>query len=864
MQQNLKIQTNHSQQNITHHHHQNTNLSQSNTNTNTNHNSSHSHGTLHFSSSASINYRNYYFQSQSHSPNQPNKSNSQRTYSNFLTHSKPSPLSIIALALSHKTKSNQSIAIASRSELKILNLFHPSHQSSSIKSKTNFSSSFSSQSTHSASSVSSSTSLKPNSISIQEKFHINLNSQLGPHYGISNLNFGYLNSNDHLASATTNGAILIWDLNSILSNQLNPLIKIDHAHSRAINKINFASPIGHWIVTGSQDGLIKLWDIREGNSSPQVVITTHSDPVRQLRFHPDRSSDPFSFMALTDSGTLLHYDLRNGSQKSCMNRRVAHGSVGLGLDWKVTETQNLIASSGTDGIVKIWRMGQDKVIGSTAMKTLVVGRSIKDVVWRPGYEYQLVISPSDSVMSDPMMIRSSGSSLALNSSNSLVMNYSSSGSIDQKPLEAIDGGRHSEILVWDIRRERRPEFVLKGQDGSASGVIWLNSDLLITTHKRTGSIVQHDLTKPYPKFFDQLLPVQALSISPTQPMICFSIGSSDQTHVSGIKVEGIQNISLPKDFNYLAQHYKFYGLPFQELCEHNSQISSNCQLYQISELWENIKIWFNQEEEEIEIEEEVTEEESTEVEELKNSTYFEKGKFKIINEFEKQEENTLKEILKETILKKVKEEIELNGNLQLGFMVLSILNLNQILRPLDYTMFCKDFFLRLTLNYLRLIKLMNDQQKGFKGIKDILRCEIRKKFSFKETEEIGLMILKHNLGCGSCGKRLNLGIGFEDQLIRGINPSINLLNNPIAKKKSINKKCGNCFKNYLLCSFCHLVVKDEPFRFCGKCGHGIHLKCLKDYIKEIKMENQLEGGNSLENHQVECLTGCGHLDCLKI
>lgn len=534
-----------------------------------------------------------------------------------------------------------------------------------------------------------------------------------------------------------------------------------------------------------------------------------------------------------------------------MNRRVAHGSVGLGLDWKTTESQNLIASSGTDGIVKIWKMGSDKVLGNTAMKTLVVGRSIKDVVWRPGHEYQVVISPSDSVMSDPLMIRSSASNSA--SSSSLL--HSSSVQNDPK-IESFDGGRHSEILVWDIRRERRPEFVLKGQDGSASGVVWLNSDLLITTHKRTGTIVQHDLTKPHPKFFDQLLPVQALSISSTEPIICFSIGSSDQTQLSGIKVQGIEDICLSKDFNYLAKHYKFHGASFKELCEHNSQVAIDCQLYKVSELWENVKIWFDKEEEE------GTEEE----EEMKRSIYLEKGKFKTIKSIQKPEENELKMMMKETILKKLKEEIELNGNYQLGFMILSILNLNNLLNSFD-SIFSKEAFHRISLCYLKLIKLIKSgKYEDSNGSKEILRCEIRKKISFKETEEIGLMILKQNLGCGSCGKRLNLGIGFEDQIIRGINPSINILGNSsiTSKKKSWNKKCGNCLKTYLLCSFCHLVVKDEPFRFCGVCGHGIHWNCLKVFGDEVRKEGEGHGANGAGNHQIECLTGCGHLNCLKI
>jgi hypothetical protein len=56
-------------------------------------------------------------------------------------------------------------------------------------------------------------------------------------------------------------------------------------------------------------------------------------------------------------------------------------------------------------------------------------------------------------------------------------------------------------------------------------MVWLSADLLLTTHKRTSAIVQHDISQSQAKYADEL-PSQAMAVS-KQGSLCFSLGSKN-------------------------------------------------------------------------------------------------------------------------------------------------------------------------------------------------------------------------------------------------------------------------------------------------------------------------------------------------
>lgn len=587
-------------------------------------------------------------QRSSHHPSCPplNSSNSQPSpsihslsHSSLTHHHQSNPtlplrigLPIISIALAHQSNHpdpyrhhhrshsylhrhlNQVVAVASRTEIRILQVINQQHplppehshhlyplnlvQSQATSTITD------SQPSSSGRSIESTT-------SINDRLTIKLNSELGPSYGTSDLSWGYASTALHLTIGCTNGSISLWDINHPTSPDPahhKRLLTLDHVHSRAINKITFAGPTGHWIASGAQDSLIKIWDIRE-SSRPTMILTTHSDPIRQLRFFPDRTANPFDLFVLTDSGTLSHFDLRQ--QKSCLARRVAHASTGVGLDWFSDGRASLLASAGADGIVKIWNMAES-ILPTTAMRTLVVGRSVRGMAWRPGHATQLVITPS-SAMADLNTVvgqqsysdcdRTPSSTISstypddLMLSKGLNITHTSSASDTFSESYSVGDGRHSEILLWDIRRLHVPESIIRGRDGPASGMVWLSPNLLLSAHKRTSAIVQHDLGQYQSKYAEEL-PSQALAVS-HKGSLCFAIGgnqhdcSNMEEELESVMVHSLDTLKSPKTFEFLALNYKFEGRTFEQVCDHNADLCRQAGLAQFWQLWHAVKLWFS-------------------------------------------------------------------------------------------------------------------------------------------------------------------------------------------------------------------------------------------------------------------------------
>ncbi|CAH7686688.1 hypothetical protein BY996DRAFT_4611472 [Phakopsora pachyrhizi] len=530
-------------------------------------------------------------------------------------------LPIVALSLAHHSATsivpNQNhlksiVAVASRTEVRVLEIINrrslpdlgrPDLPSFSLANVTN-------RCQTSLLSSTSPLSLPASSSTINDRLSIKINADLPSSYGASGLCWGYAASSSQLATGCTNGAIILWDVAHHSLSDPAPnrrILTLDHAHGRAINKLVFAGPTAQWLASGAQDGLIKLWDTRE-SYRPTITLTTHRDPIRQLRFYPNRTANPFNLLALCDSGILSHFDLRQGSHRSCVTRRAAHSSAGAGLDWKIDCGASLVATAGTDGLVKIWDMSESN-LPAAAMRTLVVGRSLRDVAWRPGNPFHLAITPNSSIADSvgaPIQQAYTGnerlSSSTTGSNNqedfaafSAMSNYSF-GLRPYVPSEpdSVEGGRQSEILIWDIRREYLPEHVIQARDGTASGVLWLSPDLLLTTHKRTSAVVQHDISQKYERYSEQL-PCQALAIS-RLGTICFSIGGYSAPKEHELPAEIISDTSaiIPSgSLDFLALNYIFKSSSFDSVCDHNARVSKQAGEFAAWQFWISFKTWFS-------------------------------------------------------------------------------------------------------------------------------------------------------------------------------------------------------------------------------------------------------------------------------
>lgn len=180
---------------------------------------------------------------------------------------------------------------------------------------------------------------------------------------------------DYIATAARNGKIMLYNLK-------RPDIEIArlHEHLQQVHKVDFNPLEGGVLLSGSQDGTVRLWDLRNLQRSAMLCSSREtyqgrSNGVRHVKWSP---TNTWTFAFSTDNGVVQRWDTRKNMGP--VLKLFAHDGHCNSIDWHPDGKH--LASAGKDGMVKVWNMNMDDRRPKAAF-SLRAPHEVQNVRWRP-------------------------------------------------------------------------------------------------------------------------------------------------------------------------------------------------------------------------------------------------------------------------------------------------------------------------------------------------------------------------------------------------------------------------------------------------------------------------------------------------
>ncbi|OTF82070.1 WD repeat-containing protein 24-like protein [Euroglyphus maynei] len=256
---------------------------------------------------------------------------------------------------------------------------------------------------------------------------------------LKNLNFSNSDvtwcplDNDILATAATNGAVVVWNLQCLTKSKIGVVY---NDHKRTVNKVCFHSSDPNLLLSGSQDGCMKLFDLRKKEAVTTFV--SNSESVRDVQFSPHWT---YHFAAVQENGKVEIWDIRKPDRLECYF--IAHDGPVLACEWHPNQDKWL-ATGGRDKIIKVWDLNlriPDHMIYNVHTITPVL-----KLKWRPEKDFHI-------------------------GSCSLVLDFS--------------------VCIWDIKRQYVPFAIFGTKQDVTTGLAWKNDPFVFISSCKDGTIYQH-------------------------------------------------------------------------------------------------------------------------------------------------------------------------------------------------------------------------------------------------------------------------------------------------------------------------------------------------------------------------------------
>ncbi|NWQ63674.1 WDR24 protein, partial [Neopipo cinnamomea] len=356
-----------------------------------------------------------------------------------------------------------------------------------------------------------------------------------------------------LATAATNGVVVTWNLGKPSRNKQDQLFT---EHKRTVNKVCFHPTEVYMLLSGSQDGYMKCFDLRKKDSVS--TFSGQSESVRDVQFS---IRDYFTFAATFENGNVQLWDIRRPDRYERMF--TAHNGPVFCCDWHLEDRW---------GWAGPW---QPPGSGSSCCDVQVPPRSL------PGN----AATPHE--LREALKYWSTWEDAAAGRLPPLGLDMVSL-CCECFCARVGEGKGHRSTLpslhlppsfCQGLAGHRRP-----GQDGEGGLCYSLYGDLAFAAKE---SLISSDSNrKPYigdrrhPIFFKRKL-------DPTEQFEYISSSSALSVFETDVESGSMDW------FVHTAKQYALAGRPLAELCDHNAKVAKGLDRNQVAQTWTMLRIIYS-------------------------------------------------------------------------------------------------------------------------------------------------------------------------------------------------------------------------------------------------------------------------------
>lgn len=280
-----------------------------------------------------------------------------------------------------------------------------------------------------------------------------------------------------IVTAGGNGRISIYDLERVGGEGFE--VSRIQEHARQVHKLAINPFRGNWLLSASQDGTVKSFDIRDPRRSV-ATYKCNADAVRDVKWSP---TDGMEFACSTDAGIIQKWDHRKPNAP--VVKLTAHNSAIFSISWHPDGTH--VVSGGKDQQCHVWDLtkpGRDQ----KARYSFTTPAPISNVCWRPAC----------------WTVTGQGKRAA-----QVAVSYDDT---------SANRAQFSTVHLWDIARSAMPFKEIEVSNSAPTGILWSTRDLLWSVDK-DGHFVQTDVAFS-PRVIDRRS-LSTFAFSPTGDVLMF-------------------------------------------------------------------------------------------------------------------------------------------------------------------------------------------------------------------------------------------------------------------------------------------------------------------------------------------------------